>query len=57
MFKSNPVLDNGTLWGFNQMQQRDQLECEATAQMGARTLRHIVSYDYYSSSFGEEGLS
>lgn len=35
MFKSNPVLDNGALWGFNQMQHREQLECEAKSQMEA----------------------
>lgn len=43
MFKSNTVLDNGALCGFNQIQQREQLECEAKSQMEALRLPHIVS--------------
>lgn len=35
MFKSNPVFDNSALWGFNRMQQRELLECEAKTQMEA----------------------
>ena len=33
MFKSNPVLDSGALWEFNQMQQGEQLLYEAKLQL------------------------
>lgn len=50
MFRQIRFFSNGALWGFNRMQNGEQLKCEAMSQTRESGLPQILSQGYCSNS-------